>query len=183
MRDFMKNYFIENAKRIGESTAKLVASNNLPITSEEVQRLAKRYQAKVVIVPLGDKASNPKVRAIYDRNMKLIAVEEASLIELKLSCELSGLGPVSRSDILAIHIAHELFHHLEETGKVPLSMYYNFKNQYSSKKLFNVASVKSIVSRFYKTPSLVLLREVAAHSFVKTLLGLSISPECIEKRH
>lgn len=178
MGDCMGNIFRENAAKVGQLIAEEVSASSFPLTSGQVWDVVARYHVQVRIVPAGDQYANPKVRAIYDRCQKLILVEENSLLSLKLLCEARGLGPLNRSDILAMHIAHELFHHLEEIGQVPLTMYYG-ENAGVRKRRFTFLTEQPIF-HFCTGPPLAILREIAAHSFVKTLLGLAFSPEKLE---
>lgn len=173
----MRPVFRENAARLGQLIAQKVGSGNLPVTSEQVWDIVEKYQVRVDIVPAGDRNANPKVRAIYDCRRKLIVIEEASLASLKLACEADGYSPVSRADVLAMHIAHELYHHLEESGHVPLSEYYRCGGQSAENKVFPL-----FTWQFVSKPPLAVLREIAAHAFVITLLGLAISPELLAGR-
>jgi hypothetical protein len=169
--DALDHRYYDNAERIGQSAAEWISSGNLPVASEQVLEYVEQFQVNVIIVPVFSKLRNPKVRAIYDHHRRLIAVQEDSLLFLKETCEAAGLGPVGRVDMLAIHVAHELFHHLEETGKVAMSAYYQLKD---------LSVWRRMIARLYNGPSLLILREIAAHSFVTRLLGLSVSPAWLE---
>jgi hypothetical protein len=181
--EFVGNVYYDNAERLGQSAAEWMSSGKLPFTPEQVLERVGQFRVKVTIVPLFSKLANSKVRAIYDHSQRLIVVQEASLLSLQEACETAGLGPVGRTDVLAMHIAHELFHHLEETGEVSMSAYYQFSKEHGQSKFMDVFSLHRVISRFFKSPSLIILREVAAHSFVTRLLGLSVSPMWLEQHH
>jgi hypothetical protein len=169
----MKNRFYQQAERIGQLAAEQLGSSRLPLTPDEVIECAQQFQLKITIISMWSKEADSCNRAIYDHLQRSIIIQEASLHSLQVKCEKAGFGPVGQKDILAMHIAHELFHHLEEIGLVLMSSYFQYNSQRS--KFY------TSFERFFKCPSLGSLREVAAHSFVTTLLGLSVSPSWLEK--
>jgi hypothetical protein len=107
------------------------------------------------------------IRAQYNRKKQTIIVYKNSIKEIQrfLSKE---IGAIAHIDLIALHAYHEWFHHLEETsiGRTDLK--------------FRSVVIKKRGPFLVKRP-LSRLREIAAHSFTQTALGLRWSPLLLDQ--
>lgn len=102
------------------------------------------------------------VRAQYIRKTKNIEIYRSSINQLR-SFFLSMDYPIYEEDLILLHLAHEFYHHLEEHHK----------------KRTDLQVAKVIVKRigpFIWKETIQRTREIAAHTFTQTILGIPWSP-------
>ncbi|GGE18132.1 hypothetical protein GCM10011571_19940 [Marinithermofilum abyssi] len=102
------------------------------------------------------------VRAQYLAKLKIIEINRASLDQLRRFFERSG-DSVREDDIIALHLYHEWFHHLETTrlGRVDLRL------PRAVKKRWGPITFRQPIRR---------TREIAAHAFTQKAMNLNWSP-------
>jgi hypothetical protein len=102
------------------------------------------------------------IRAQYHRKPPVIEIHRSSLDQLNRFFQDSGYQ-IPQDDLIALHLFHEWFHHLETTqlGRTDDAL------PKVIKKKWGPFHFKSRVTR---------LREIAAHAFTQEVMGLSWSP-------
>jgi hypothetical protein len=107
------------------------------------------------------------IRAQYHKNKQTIFIYKHSMKEIQQFMA-KEIGSVSPIDMMALHAYHEWFHHLEETSIGRTDQ--KFRPVIIKKR--GPFLVKRTLSR---------LREVAAHAFTQTALGLNWSPLLLDQ--
>jgi hypothetical protein len=153
-------YGINFGKGIAHAVKKKFGTSN-------PESIAKKLCVQVKRVPVERKIAGIQVRSEYYSDTFTIYLYEVSISEFKNMVrhyKLEELIPLESIDFICI--AHELFHHIEvtETGLV-------------SKKV-KVTTCK--IGPFHLRSGVPTLSEIAADSFVKTLLNLKCSPSLVD---
>ncbi|MBA4543704.1 MULTISPECIES: hypothetical protein [Thermoactinomyces] len=148
---------IEQAIATGERIASLHGKKR-PLGSF-INHLLKQ---KVRIKFLEKHSADPSIRAQYIKKPPTIAIYRHSLKQIRQFFQRNG-EEVPEEEIWLLHLYHEWFHHLEETkyGRTD--------------KVLPKVTVKQKGPFAIKKP-LQCLREIAAHTFTQTVLGLLWSP-------
>ena len=147
-----KRASIVAAAKLGETCARTLAPHWCPLEAAQVIGWAAAAGVTVSLIPSqGDKA-DPRVRATYTTRPAQIDVQEWSVYQL-----MDEIGDKQPDLAMAMHIAHELYHHLEATGRVSPASY--------------------LRPQRWLPLSLAVLREIAAHEFVQYLLGRGLPSE------
>jgi hypothetical protein len=105
----------------------------------------------------------PAIRAQYLRKKQTIIVYKNSLHEIK-----QWVHHATELDLLALHTYHEWFHHLESTTL-----------GHTDRQLPAVIMKRN--GPFVRKGRLAHLREIAAHAFTETALGLHWSPMLLDQ--
>lgn len=121
-----------------------------------------RSKVKIQLLPKGTGNTDSWVRAQYRRKPPAIEVYRSSLDQLDRFFQRSGFQ-VSQDDLIALHLLHEWFHHLESTqlGRT------------------DDALPKAVIKKwgpFYRKSRITRLREIAAHAFTQEVMKLPWSP-------
>lgn len=120
--------------------------------------LKQKIKVRFLAEPIQDRW----VRAQYLHKTKTIEIYRSSMEQLR-SFFLAMDYRIYEEDLILLHLAHEFYHHLEEHHK----------------KRTDLQVAKVIVKRigpFIWKESIQRTREIAAHTFTQTILGLSWSP-------
>lgn len=152
-------HYLEETISFGKSAAR---GENY---SGDLSRLINRVIQSGVRVCFADRDGRDSpdwIRAQYRRKPPTIEIYRPSLNQLKKFFGQSGFK-VSEDDLIALHLYHEWFHHLESTrlGRA------DHRLPKVQKKRWGPFILRQRVYR---------LREIAAHSFTQAALGLSWSP-------
>jgi hypothetical protein len=107
------------------------------------------------------------IRAQYHKKKQTIFIYKDSMKEINQFIA-KKIGTISWNELIALHAYHEWFHHLEETsiGRTD--------------QKFRPVVIKKR-GPFLVKRSLLRLREIAAHSFTQTALGLNWSPLILDQ--
>ena len=131
--------------------------------------IAASEQVTVRVVHGDNHVAGVPTRSEYDAESRAITLYQASLGEvLGLLNYASGL-PWTGERVAALHVAHELFHHLEATRFPPLDA------QLPPVVVKVRLGVLWVARRRARR-----CREVGAHAFAKTLLGLPFFPSVLD---
>jgi hypothetical protein len=111
--------------------------------------------------------TNLFIRAQYYNKKQTITIYKNSIAQLNKFFT-PTVGKINTIDLIQLHLYHEWFHHLEETtlGRTELQL------------------PKVIIKKrgpFLVKRSLYRLREIAAHSFTQTAMGLTWSPLLLDQ--
>ncbi len=126
--------------------------------------LAKKFGVKVVFQPNGSDIASGTLRATYDAQEETIEIFASSIAQMERSLAPWLDIPWDTKKIAAIHLAHELFHHLEATQIEPVA------RQLPPVTTLRLGRIKLAQSRVRRC------REIAAHAFAKELLELPVLP-------
>ena len=160
----IKEYIIE-PMNLGQKTAKEIKKKYSDISLIDI---CKEKGIKVTIVDKNPKMKQVKIRAEYIHHEKTLNIYKSSIDEMCQQFKLVNMGfSIDQDKIIDMHIAHELFHFLEneELGLT------NFKLQ--KVKLFSLFK-RERESTILKT------REIAAHMFCKELTSLQVHPKWLD---
>ena len=141
---------IKNSLEVGEEVAVWVRGE---YGTSDPRELAEKVGLKI----LGAQRGGARYTE-YRKNEKEIVIFREAFDHLTKQVTLPDLS----ERIMRILIAHELFHHLEETKIGPVYKRFEYKGPWWSKWYVKSAS------------------EVAAQSFVQTILGIEISPQVFD---
>lgn len=149
--------YIEKAMQFGQDASRLYAKD---FRLQELINVLLKQGVRVQF--LNKHASDGWVRAQYLAKSSTIEIYRPSLEQLEQFFLLMN-QPVYTEDIICLHLYHEWFHHLEETrcGRTDLAL-----PKIKIKKKGALTSKKTIRRT----------REIAAHSFTQTAMGLNWSP-------
>lgn len=109
-----------------------------------------------------EESTNHCIRAQYICKTKTIEVYRTSINQIRSFLDTIN-SPIREEDLVLLHVAHEFFHHLEET-----------KIKRTDLQLPKVV-VKQLGPLIWKKP-IIRTREIAAHTFTQEILGISWSP-------
>jgi hypothetical protein len=153
---------IQEAIRYGEQIASKVPGYT------DLQSLLKRLLKQKVRVSFQEKPPSAlSTRARYWRKEKRIEIYRSSLKQLE-SFFSQWFSPIHQDDLIALHLFHEYFHHLEET-----------KYGRTDEKMPKV--VVKAWGPWYRKQTISRTREIAAHAFTQKCLGLSWSPLLLDQ--
>lgn len=155
-------FLIQEAIRYGEQIASKVPGYT------DLQSLFNRLLKQKIRVSFHEQPdSASSTRARYWRKNKRIEIYRSSLKQLEAFFN-QWLSPVLQDDLIAMHLYHEYFHHLEET-----------KYGRTDEKLPKV--VVKAWGPWYRKQAISRTREIAAHAFTQKCLGLSWSPLLLDQ--
>lgn len=139
-----------------------------PHRGTPVAELCRRWGARLVIRESENRIAGLTVRAEHDTRTGTITLYQPSIAQV---CELLNRSlpePWTGQQVIDLHTAHELFHHLESTRIKPVH-----------EQLPPVVTFR--LGRFWETKSRARrCREIAAHAFAKELLGLPFLPNAVD---
>lgn len=150
-------HYIDTAIQLGQEAAKTHTAN---FSLKELMNELIKQRVKVRFLnhqPQGD-----WVRAQYTKKPATIEIYRSSLEQMK-QFFLRMNEHVCHDDLLKLHLYHEWFHHLEETkiGRTDLAL------PKIKIKQWGPFTAKKSIRR---------IREIAAHAFTQTAMGLNWSP-------
>jgi hypothetical protein len=151
-------FYIENSIQHGKDIAQSFASSSFEL-KELINKIIKQ---RVSIHLIQQHPTDHRIRAQYIKKPPRIQIYRTSIQQIKdffLKMKLL----VYEDDIIALHLLHEWFHHLEE------------KEYGQTDLLFPKIKVKQW-GPFISTKTIRKTREIAAHSFTQTALNLKWSP-------
>ncbi|PTM58197.1 hypothetical protein [Desmospora activa] len=121
-----------------------------------------RSNVKIQLLRRRTDDSDSWVRAQYRHKPPVIEIHHSSLDQLDQFFRRSGFQ-ISQDDLIALHLLHEWFHHLESTqlGRTDDAL---------------PKAVKKKWGPFYRKSRITRLREIAAHAFTQEVMGLPWSP-------
>lgn len=170
MESYLYQRYTDHAKRIGVRTAETVNRTSLPWASRHLLQSLDGFGVCLWIYEFDFGDESRRVRSTYDPQKRRIVVRKSSVVGMWNACVINGLGPIGYDDVLAIHVAHEIYHHLEYVRPIRTLSYYS---------LPEFSLIQRYVGWIRGGPPSLELREIAAHAFVMSLLGLSVSPDRI----
>jgi len=153
------NYAIETGQNTARNIAKEYGTKN-------VISIAKKLGVEVVYSPNENVIGGIKKRADYLMKPPTIIVYKESISEILHLTKHQPFRTLKKEEIVAAHIAHELFHHIERTRIGQVS------------QRFKVDIVK--LGPFRIRSGIRSLSEIAAHSFAKAMLNLPYSPKIFD---
>jgi hypothetical protein len=154
----LKFHLLQRALQLGEH-----AADNRNYGGDLARLMNRMIQSGVRVRFIDNQhGQNHWVRAQYLAKPKIIEINRASLDQLRHFFERSGDG-VQEDDIIALHLYHEWFHHLETTrlGRADLRL------PRAVKKRWGPITFRQPVRR---------TREIAAHAFTQKAMNLNWSP-------
>lgn len=153
--------YLKKAIYIGEQTAKpYIHMDHLSFFNHTMKN-------NIRIRLLERHPEQSSIRAQYHKKKQTIFIYKNSMKEIRQFIA-KGIGNVSSIDLIALHAYHEWFHHLEETsiGRTD--------------QKFQPVVIKKR-GPFLVKKTLLRLREIAAHAFTQTALGLNWSPLLLDQ--
>ncbi len=153
--------YLTGAMEIGITAAQSYQGTDI------ISLINKIFQAGIRIQFIPQHPTHSSIRAQYDRKRKKITIYRSSITQIQQFLS-STFGEINELEIIQLHLFHEWFHHLEETklGRTDLQ--------------FPSVIIKKRGPFLVKRP-LARLREIAAHSFTQTALGLTWSPLLLDQ--
>ena len=139
------------------------------LRGQDPSAIAAAEQVAIRVVHGDNRVAGVPTRSEYDAESRAITLYQTSLDEVLGLLERAPGAPWAGEHVAALHIAHELFHHLEATRFPPLD-----------EQLPAVAvrvRLGGIWGSRRRSPR---CREVGAHAFAKTLLGLPFFPSVLD---
>lgn len=156
--------YVERALDVGREAARGYQARHLA----EVEALASQWGARVIMDDGGNFFGAVQLRAQHDQRAGVITLYRRSLDQMESLLALVLPEPWSWDRVVATHLAHELFHHLEHTRLGPVD------GQLPPVTTFRVGRLWETRCRARRC------REIAAHAFTRTLLGLPFLPNAID---
>ncbi len=156
--------YVERALDAGREAARGYQARHLA----EVEALAGKWGARVVMADGGSFFGAIQLRAQHDQQTGVITLYRRSLDQVESLLASVLPEPWSRERVVATHLAHELFHHLEHTRLGPVD------GQLPPVTTFRLGRLWETRCRARRC------REIAAHAFARTLLGLPFLPNAID---
>lgn len=160
----MKKYIID-PMNVGKIAAKEIKSK---YPDNSLIDICKEKDITVNIVDKAPKVKLVKIRAEYIHHEKTLNIYRNSIDEMCEQFEGVKMGlSITQDKIIDIHIAHELFHFLEneELGLTNLKM--------KKVNLFRLFGKK-------RESTILKTREIAAHMFCKEIVGLQVHPKWLD---
>lgn len=117
---------------------------------------------KVTFLDEKKQAGGKLIRAQYERKPAIIFIYRPSLKQIERFFLMSGFR-IQQADLMALHMCHEWFHHLEETR-------FGRTDQALPKVV-----IRKVGPVEFKQP-VASTREIAAHAFTQQVMGLSWYP-------
>lgn len=152
----------------GEGKAPTRTAPSTPLSNDDLCTLAALLQARVLFIEKPNVLAGVVTRAEYSSGDGTITVFRQSIAQVKACLDRAWpeLG-WTEEGVATIHLAHELFHHLE-ASRIGLT-----NEKFPKVLTFRLG--------FWKTfASIRRLREIAAHKFTKELLKLPFLPNLID---
>lgn len=154
-------WYLDRALAIGREQAG-------PYRGRPVEPLAAELGATVVRTSRSNRIAGLTIRAEYDTETRTITLYEPSMLEVQAALAHTLPEPWSPAVVADMHIAHELFHHLESVRIRPVH-----------EQLPPVVTFR--LGRFLTTRTRARrCREIAAHAFARELLGLPFLPNAVD---
>ena len=147
-------FYIRAALEIGRNEA-------APYAGQDMFGLASKLGASLEEVDSGNLVAGCILYAEYDAGLRRIRLYRAGIARLALRCGQTVPEADAWQFARDLLIAHELFHHLEATRLGPVH-----------RRLPPIA-VPTLGGRWRVQRRVLRTREIAAHSFAHTLLGLA----------
>lgn len=158
-----QDYYLVAALAIGANAA-------TPYHGESIPSLARKMAVKVEDCNGENVFMGSEIYAEYDAGDRRIRLHRTGAARLAARLARTLPGVVAQEQARDLLIAHELFHHLEATCLGPVH------------RSLPPISVP-FAGRLWRVRRYVLrTREIAAHSFAHTLLGLGMEEHCLKDR-
>ncbi|SHJ74086.1 hypothetical protein SAMN05444401_3763 [Clostridium amylolyticum] len=153
-------YYIDEANRIGKSSAEVFKNSNL----EEI------LKAKCIDVIIKESCEVRKLslrgEIIFEDDNKKIIIYKDSIDQIYEVLKEYNFS-LEEQDVYNMHLAHEFYHYLE------------YKNKAYTNDMLNKITVFSI-GPLKRKATILKTRELAAHSFCKSILGLEFHPKLFD---
>ena len=157
-----RTHYIDRSLAIGREQA-----GEYRTPDSDLRKWALALGAKVEISDSPNFCAGIAMRSEYDAATRTITVYEPSIVEFGAALDALKCVPWPRERIVAVHIAHELFHHLEATRIVPVHLQLP-------------AVVTGRIGPFPREMRARRCREIAAHAFARELLHLPFAPNAVD---
>ena len=139
-----------------------------PYLGREVLRVAEAWGVRVEWVEGSNVIAGLPVRSEYDSRTSTITLYRASVRQVQAVLADLLLEPWSLATIIASHVGHELFHHLEARGMVAVD------------QQLPPAAGRGVGHWLRPRTRVRRCREVAAHAFVREWLNLPFLPDAVD---
>jgi hypothetical protein len=156
-----RRWYVERALGIGREQAAMVAG-------QAPGGVAEQLGAKVRVVDRESRFAGVEVRAEHDSETGVITLYAPSVRQVADLLSQVLPEPWSLEQVEGLHVAHELFHHLEATRIGPVH------EQLPPVVTFRLGRVWQTRSRARRC------REIAAHAFARTLMDLPFLPNAVD---
>lgn len=154
-------HYVEYSLRVGREQA--AEYQGMSVTD-----LARQVGATVTVVDTENRFGGVTIRAEHDAGTGAIKLYEPSIVQVMELLNRALPEPWTRQQVMDLHAAHELFHHLEATAIQPVH------EQLPAVVTFRLGRLWQTRSRARRC------REIAAHAFAKELLGLPFLPNAVD---
>lgn len=153
--------YIEHALAIGREVA-------MPHRGRDLFQLKAELGARLQIKETDNRFAGVTIRAEHDTGTRIITLYAPSVRQVHGLLAQVLPEPWSEERVVALHVAHELFHHLEATRIGPVH------EQFPPVVTFRLGRLWVTRSRARRC------REIAAHAFTKELLDLPFLPNAVD---
>lgn len=155
------SYYINEAIKIGKDEA-------IKYKNKDLNQVLKENNVEVIIKPQRPNSKYVDIRAEinFTNKKREITLYQNSIDELYNSLKDVNMN-VTKQKVINIHLAHEFYHYLEFKDK-----------KFTNEKLDKIENFK--IGPFRLKSTIVKTKEIAAHSFCKELLGLTIHPKTLD---
>ncbi|MFZ5827362.1 MAG: hypothetical protein ACOY94_23935 [Bacillota bacterium] len=154
-------WYVEQALEIGRVQAR-------PHRGRPLGLLAQELGARVVRTDRENRIAGMEIRAEHDAGTGSITIYEPSITQVHRLLAQVLPEPWDRERVAELHIAHELFHHLESTRILPVH------EELPPVVTFRLGRLWATRTRARRC------REIAAHAFAKEVLGLPFLPNAVD---
>ena len=155
-------YYVDFALRVGHDQAAL-------FHGADVFGLAREFGLKVDIQKAANTVAGVTLRACYDEKKRTVEIFGDSIEQMQQELAHWLPWPLTFAQIAALHLAHELFHHLEATRIQPVD------RQLPSVTIWRFGRFGiTIQSRARRC------REIAAHAFAKRMCDFPFFPNALD---
>lgn len=166
--------YVERALAIGRAAAREIgeagemAGGGDIGADGDIRRLADELGARVVIREREHRFAGMTFRAEHDARTGTITLYRRSVEQVRALLARTLPEPWSQERVTALHVAHELFHHLEAMRIRPVH------EQLPAVATFRVGRLWTTRTRARRC------REIAAHAFAQALLNLPFYPGAVD---
>ncbi|MFO7173022.1 MAG: hypothetical protein DIU70_008680 [Bacillota bacterium] len=132
------------------------------------QSLATTLGARVQVANTAPQAAGITIRADYDPSRRTITLYRPAIAQAAQHLDRLLPGQWTEAKLMAVHLAHELFHHLEAVHEGPVS------HRLPPVVTFRLGRLFTVRSRARRC------REIGAHGFARQLLDLPLFPNVLD---
>lgn len=152
-------YYISESIRLGKNLSK-------SLREKDIEALLKENGIEIEVIKGKDENLSLRAEIEFSKEIKKIKIYEDSIIDVYNNTKNHRFN-LNKEDIYKIHLAHEFYHFLE----------YKY-NIFTNERLKKITLFK--LGPFKRESTILMTREIAAHSFCKEILKLDFHPKLLD---